>query len=443
MSRQIIPISFLAAILVGTLLLLLPFSTAEGETTSLLTALFTATTSVCVTGLVVADTFSHWSLFGHIVILVLIQLGGFGVITVTSMIMLMAKKHFSLADRTLLQDAMNLDTRSGLLGFLRRVVKATFLVEGAGAFLYCFAFIPEFGPVKGIWVSVFTAISAFCNAGIDIIGPDSLIRYNQNPLVMGVTMALIVLGGLGYVVWFDVITKGKANWRPNLFLRRLGEHTKLVLVLTAVLLAAGTLAVYLAEVGNPGTLGPMKAGDKWMNALFQSVTFRTAGFAAVPQQELTPATCAAGYFLMFIGGSPVGTAGGVKTVTVAIVILNAVSYIRGRRDTVIFRRSVSEELIRKSSAIVAVSISAVILLTILLLLTNPVSFTDCLYESVSALATVGLTRGLTPSLNGIGRILIIIGMFLGRIGPISMALFFTRAGGGSGISLAEGRFYAG
>ena len=443
MSRQIIPISFLAAILVGTLLLLLPFSTAEGETTSLLTALFTATTSVCVTGLVVADTFSHWSLFGHIVILVLIQLGGFGVITVTSMIMLMAKKHFSLADRTLLQDAMNLDTRSGLLGFLRRVVKATFLVEGAGAFLYCFAFIPEFGPVKGIWVSVFTAISAFCNAGIDIIGPDSLIRYNQNPLVMGVTMALIVLGGLGYVVWFDVITKGKANWRPNLFLRRLGEHTKLVLVLTAVLLAAGTLAVYLAEVGNPGTLGPMKAGDKWMNALFQSVTFRTAGFAAVPQQELTPATCAAGYFLMFIGGSPVGTAGGVKTVTVAIVILNAVSYIRGRRDTVIFRRSVSEELIRKSSAIVAVSISAVILLTILLLLTNPVSFTDGLYESVSALATVGLTRGLTPSLNGIGRILIIIGMFLGRIGPISMALFFTRAGGGSGISLAEGRFYAG
>ena len=443
MSRQIIPISFLAAILVGTLLLLLPFSTAEGETTSLLTALFTATTSVCVTGLVVADTFSHWSLFGHIVILVLIQLGGFGVITVTSMIMLMAKKHFSLADRTLLQDAMNLDTRSGLLGFLRRVVKATFLVEGAGAFLYCFAFIPEFGPVKGIWVSVFTAISAFCNAGIDIIGPDSLIRYNQNPLVMGVTMALIVLGGLGYVVWFDVITKGKANRRPNLFVRRLGEHTKLVLVLTAVLLAAGTLAVYLAEVGNPGTLGPMKAGDKWMNALFQSVTFRTAGFAAVPQQELTPATCAAGYFLMFIGGSPVGTAGGVKTVTVAIVILNAVSYIRGRRDTVIFRRSVSEELIRKSSAIVAVSISAVILLTILLLLTNPVSFTDGLYESVSALATVGLTRGLTPSLNGIGRILIIIGMFLGRIGPISMALFFTRAGGGSGISLAEGRFYAG
>ena len=443
MSRQIIPISFLAAILVGTLLLLLPFSTAEGETTSLLTALFTATTSVCVTGLVVADTFSHWSLFGHIVILVLIQLGGFGVITVTSMIMLMAKKHFSLADRTLLQDAMNLDTRSGLLGFLRRVVKATFLVEGAGAFLYCFAFIPEFGPVKGIWVSVFTAISAFCNAGIDIIGPDSLIRYNQNPLVMGVTMALIVLGGLGYVVWFDVITKGKANRRPNLFVRRLGEHTKLVLALTAVLLAAGTLAVYLAEVGNPGTLGPMKAGDKWMNALFQSVTFRTAGFAAVPQQELTPATCAAGYFLMFIGGSPVGTAGGVKTVTVAIVILNAVSYIRGRRDTVIFRRSVSEELIRKSSAIVAVSISAVILLTILLLLTNPVSFTDGLYESVSALATVGLTRGLTPSLNGIGRILIITGMFLGRIGPISMALFFTRAGGGSGISLAEGRFYAG
>ena len=443
MSRQIIPISFLAAILVGTLLLLLPFSTAKGETTSLLTALFTATTSVCVTGLVVADTFSHWSLFGHIVILVLIQLGGFGVITVTSMIMLMAKKHFSLADRTLLQDAMNLDTRSGLLGFLRRVVKATFLVEGAGAFLYCFAFIPEFGPVKGIWVSVFTAISAFCNAGIDIIGPDSLIRYNQNPLVMGVTMALIVLGGLGYVVWFDVITKGKANRRPNLFVRRLGEHTKLVLALTAVLLAAGTLAVYLAEGGNPGTLGPMKAGDKWMNALFQSVTFRTAGFAAVPQQELTPATCAAGYFLMFIGGSPVGTAGGVKTVTVAIVILNAVSYIRGRRDTVIFRRSVSEELIRKSSAIVAVSISAVILLTILLLLTNPVSFTDGLYESVSALATVGLTRGLTPSLNGIGRILIIIGMFLGRIGPISMALFFTRAGGGSGISLAEGRFYAG
>ena len=442
MSKKIIPLSFLAAIGIGTLLLLLPFATAEGETTTVLTALFTATTSVCVTGLVVVDTFSHWTLFGHVVILVLIQLGGLGVITVTSMIMLMARRRFSLADRTLLQDAMSIDTRSDLLSFLVKVVRGTFIIEGMGAVLYLFAFVPEFG-ARGIWISIFTAISAFCNAGIDIIGPDSLIRYNQNPLVLGVTMALIILGGLGFVVWFDIRSTLQRYRRPSLAARRFSEHTKLVLFMTVVFLAAGTAAVWLAEHANPATLGQMSPGSRWMNALFQSVTFRTAGFAAVPQEALTPAACGAGCVLMFIGGSPVGTAGGVKTVTAAIVVMNAVSYIRGKKETVIFKRRVSEEMIKKSSAVILVSLNALFVLTFLLLLCSGVNLTDGLFEAVSALATVGLTRSLTPTLNIAGKLIIIVGMYLGRIGPISMALFFTRDEGKYELRMAEGRFYTG
>ena len=226
---HVIPLSFLLAIAVGTLLLLLPAATAEGAETDFLTALFTSTTSVCVTGLVVVDTYAHWSLFGQIIILILIQLGGLGIVTAVSMLMLFLRRRFSLRSRTLLLDALNLDSRLGLMSFLTRIFKWTLLVEGLGALLYCFAFVPRFGVVKGIWVSLFTSISAFCNAGIDIIGPDSLHGYAGSPLVLGVTMALIVLGGLGYIVWFDVgrcLRDGiRFRYSPRQAVRRLGEHT--------------------------------------------------------------------------------------------------------------------------------------------------------------------------------------------------------------------------
>ena len=446
-SAQVIPISFLCTVLVGTLLLMLPFSTAAGETTDPLTALFTATTSVCVTGLVVVDTYAHWSLFGKIVILLLIQLGGLGMISVTSVLMLMAHKKFSLRMTVMLHDSFNLDSLAGLMRFLVRVFRGTFIVEGLGALMYMPSFIPRFG-AKGIWYSVVTSISAFCNAGIDIIGPDSLIGYNTDFPVMFTTMMMIVMGGLGYIVWFDV-THGladglKRKYTPVQIYRRFSEHTKLVLVLTTILIFGGAAVVYALEYTNPDTIGGMSVGGKVLNAIFQSVTFRTAGFAAVPQQGLRESTCAFGDLLMFIGGSPVGTAGGIKTVTFFAVLLNAVSYIRDRNETVIFGRRFSADVIRKAAAIATVSFMVSLLMTLLLMTTDGVSLTDGLFETLSATCTVGLTRGLTSTLSTGGMIVIIISMYLGRIGPISMALFFSGKGSDKNkVSYAQGRFIVG
>ena len=445
---HIIPLSFLVAIAVGTLLLLLPAATAEGAETDFLTALFTSTTSVCVTGLVVVDTYAHWSLFGQIVILVLIQLGGLGIVTAVSMLMLFLRRRFSLRSRTLLLDALNLDSRLGLMSFLARIFKWTLLVEGLGALLYCFAFIPRFGVVKGIWVSLFTSISAFCNAGIDIIGPDSLHGYAGSPLVLGVTMALIVLGGLGYIVWFDVgrcLRDGiRFRYSPRQAVRRLGEHSRLVLRLTLGLILLGALLVFLAEYRNPDTLGAMSPGEQVLNSLFQSVTFRTAGFYAVPQEKLGAFSCLVGYLWMFIGGSPIGTAGGVKTVTMFLVFANALSYARARKDTTLFRRRISDELMQKASAIVMISFFTLFVSALLLLAFEPVSMMDGLFEAISAVATVGLSRGLTASLGTAGRIVIIATMYLGRIGPISMALFLARPKPGrNSVTYGEGKFYVG
>ena len=447
-SAQVIPTSFLCMIAVGMLLLLLPCATAEGQTTDLLTALFTSTTSVCVTGLVVVDTYAHWSLFGKIVILLLIQLGGLGMISFTSVLMVMAHKKFSLRMTVMLHDSFDLDSLEGLVKFLIRVFRGTFIVEGIGALLYMPSFIPQFGVVRGIWYSVFTSISAFCNAGIDIIGPDSLIGYNTDVPVLLTTMLMIVMGGLGYIVWFDVvhgIEDGiRQGYGPGRICKRFSEHTKLVLVLTVVLLFGGAAVVYVHEAGNAATIGGMSTGDKILNSIFQSVTFRTAGFAAVPQQGLREGTCLFGDLLMFIGGSPVGTAGGIKTVTFFAVILNAVAYIRDRKETVIFGRRFSENSVQKAAAIATVSLGASLFMTLLLMTTDGVSLTDGLFETLSATCTVGLSRGLTSSLTTGGRIVIIISMFLGRIGPISMALFFSGRGSDKNkFSFAQGRFIVG
>ncbi len=428
-SAKVIPISFLLLIMVGTLLLWLPISTAPGEHTDFLTAFFTSTTSVCVTGLVVVDTFVHWTLFGKIVILFLIQLGGLGIISVTSIIMVLAHKKFSLGMTVMLHDSFNLNSLSGLMKFLIRVFRGTLIVEGVGALMYMPVFIPEFGVLRGIWYSVFTSVSAFCNAGIDIIGPDSLIGYNSNPLVMFTTMLMIVMGGLGYIVWFDVLNGFKngikRRYNPVQIFKRFSEHTKLVLTLTVILIFGGAAVIFATECSNPQTIGYMPLGDKILNSIFQSVTFRTAGFAAVPQQCLCESTCAFGDILMFIGGSPVGTAGGIKTVTFFAVILNAVSYIRNRNEAVVFNRRFSPDTIRKAAAVMTVSFFVSFVMLVLLMITSGVNLTDGIFEVLSATCTVGLTRGLTPTLGIAGRIIIIISMYLGRIGPISMALFFA------------------
>lgn len=443
-----IPLSFLLTILIGTILLMLPISTAPGEETGIVTATFTSTTSVCVTGLVVVDTYAHWSTFGQAVILMLVQIGGLGVVAVGSMIMLIGRKKFNLGDRKLLGDSLNIDKNRGLLLFLKRIFKSVFVVEAVGAALFAVRFIPLLGARKGIWASIFQSVSAFCNAGMDVVGPNSMIGFQDSTYLMGVTMTLIVLGGLGFVVWFDVIDgvrEGiKKHRSPAKIFRRLPVHSKLVLIMTASLLVGGMLYVLAAEFHNPDTIGRMPLSKKLLNSMFQSVTFRTAGFASIPQDKLTEGTCFLGYLLMFIGGSPVGTAGGVKTVTMFFVFMNAVSYIRGKKENVVFHRRVSEDSMRKAAAVVFVSFVTVFVMTLLLMTRGGIVLTDALYEVVSALATVGLSRSLTPTLDTIGRLIIIVCMYLGRIGPISMALFFSKdAGAKNKIRHAEGTFYVG
>ncbi len=445
---KIIPLCFLLTIIVGAVLILLPISSAPGQKTDFSTALFTATTSVCVTGLVVVDTYSHWSLFGQVVIAFLIQVGGLGVVSVGAMVVHTGRQKLSLGELKLIGDSLDVDDNRGLMHFLLRVFKGTFLIEGIGALLFMIKLIPMLGPARGFWASIFQAVSAFCNAGMDVIGPNSMIDFHDSPLMMGVTMALIILGGLGFVVWFDLIGGICRGIKMRLgivkILRHLSEHTKVVLVMTAFLLAAGTIGVLAAEYNNPDTLGNLSLPEKIGNSLFQSVTFRTAGFASLPQDKLTEITCGLGDVLMFIGGSPVGTAGGVKTVTAFLVFMNALSYIKGKKEIVVFHRRVSEELMRKASAVVIVSIGTVFLMTLLLMTRGGILFTDALYEVVSALGTVGLSRNLTPHLDRVGRFIIDVSMYLGRIGPISMALFFARKiGNENKIQHADGNFHVG
>ncbi|MBO7711266.1 MAG: potassium transporter TrkH [Lachnospiraceae bacterium] len=441
-SVQIIPLSFLGAIILGTGLLMLPVSRAGSGSADPLTALFTATTSVCVTGLVVVDTFSYWSGFGKVVILLLIQLGGLGIVTMAAATLMLLRRRFSLKNRVLMRDAFDLNTIKGMPDFLRGVLCGTLIVETIGALLYLPVFIPRAGVLRGVWYAFFTSVSAFCNAGIDVLGPDSLISYSASPLMLINTMALIVLGGLGYIVWFDLLDclrKKKAGSRC-----RLSVHSKLVLAMTALLVGIGAVIVFCLESSNPETIGTMSLPGKILNSIFQSVTFRTAGFATVPQEGLRESTSLAGCLFMFIGGSPVGTAGGVKTVTIAVVLLNMISFIRDRDEIVLFGRSVSIPLIRKAVAVVSVSMCVTLLFTIILIAVEHCSLADALYEMFSATATVGLSRGLTSSLHTAGRWLVIIAMYLGRIGPVSMAMFFGRGSNSRNLTkTAEGNFRLG
>ena len=447
-STRIIIFGFLWAIIIGALLLMLPFASQPGRETSFLTALFTSTTSICVTGLVVVDTYAHWSLFGQVIILLLIQVGGLGVITLYSLGIMLIHKRFSLKMNILLQDYYNLTSLNGVVHFMEKVVAGTLLAEGFGALFYSLVFVPEFGFLKGIWFSVFTSVSAFCNAGIDIIAPDSLCRYSGNVIINLTPPLLVVMGGLGYVVWFDLhnsIKQCRKNHdRPGAIWHRLNEHSKLVITLTTSLLLLGTFIVLVIEGDNPATLGPFSSGKKVMAALFQSMTFRTAGFCTVPQQNLEPLTCLYGLFFMFIGGSPIGTAGGVKTVTIFVLLLNVRAFIKGKNETVLYNHSISQKMITKAAAIVMVSFFTTMTGLILLVSTNHLPMLSAAYEIFSAAGTVGLSRGVTASLNTIGRVVIILAMYLGRIGPISMALFFsTNRSQTSKIKHAEGKFYIG
>ena len=421
-TTQIILLSFLLTILLGSLLLALPISSASGKAVPYLDALFTATTSTCVTGLVTLPTVSTWSVFGQVVILILIQVGGLGIITIMSGLMILLHKKMGIGDRLLIQDAFNLNTMSGLVKFIKNVLFGTLIIEGIGALCYMLVFIPDFG-ARGIWISVFNAVSAFCNAGIDIIAENSLCNYATNPLVNGVTATLIILGGLGYIVWWDVLRVIKSRTRKNRkIFRHLTLHSKIAITVTVGLIFVGAMLIFIFEYANPLTIGEMSLFDKIQVSFFQSITTRTAGFATIPQENLTNASAAVSILLMLIGGSPVGTAGGMKTVTIAVLVCSAFATIRNKKSATLFGRRISEESIKKALAVVVMFLTICVAATILLMATSDVAATDAIYETVSATATVGLSRNLTATLNGVGKLIIIITMYFGRVGPISFAL---------------------
>ena len=425
-TTHIIMLSFLFAIAAGSVLLSLPISSASGNAVPFIDALFTATTSACVTGLVTVPTFSSWSLFGQVVILVLIQIGGLGVITIMSCFMLLFNRKMGIGDRLLLQDAFNLNSLSGLVKFVKKIVLGTFVIEIIGALLYMTVFVPDFGS-RGIWISVFTSVSAFCNAGIDIIGGSSLCDYALNPVVNAVTFALIVLGGIGYIVWWDILKciKQARSGKTKIF-RNLSLHSKIALAMTFVLIVGGAFLIFVFEYSNPNTIGTYSLFDKIQVSVFQSVTTRTAGFASVPQENLTNSSSVLCLLLMFIGGSPVGTAGGIKTVTFAVIIASAFSSVFNKSDTDLFGRRLSKQAVSKALAVTCMSFIIMFVSTVALSAVTDAALPDILFETVSATATVGLTRNLTPYLNTAGKIIILLTMYLGRVGPISLAVAFNR-----------------
>ncbi len=428
-STQIIALGFLSAIVLGTIFLMLPCSSASGTATAPIDALFTAATSVCVTGLVTVPTYLHWSFFGKIVILLLIQLGGLGIISFTTGIMMVMGRKITLKDRILLEDALNLDTLDGLVRFLRKIFFGTFLVETAGAVCYSFVFIPRYGVLRGCWYSLFHSVSAFCNAGIDILGDNSLGSYLTHPWINLVTMLLIILGGLGFIVWWDVISIWKKYRRINFPIRKIpGKfhlHTKIVLTTTIVLILIGGLSIFFLEYNNPGTIGRLSIPEKLQASFFQSVSTRTAGYVTFPQAELRSTTVMICLMLMFIGGSPIGTAGGIKTTTFVLLVLSTINTVKGREHVVVFGRTIPRKTIQKALAVTSVSFLALCLAIIAMSVAEPGSLLDIAYETTSAIGTVGLSRDLTPRLHTGGKLIITLCMYLGRIGPISLAILFS------------------
>jgi len=421
-TTQIILISFLLAIFIGSILLALPISTKSGESVSYIDALFTATTATCVTGLVTLPTVTTWSIFGQIVILLLIQIGGLGIITIMAGLMIILHRKVGLKDSQLIGDAFNLNSLSDIVNFVKRVIAGTFIIEGLGALLYMTVFIPDFG-AKGIWISIFNSVSAFCNAGIDIIAENSLCDYVHNPLINSITCALIILGGVGYVVWWDILRVLKDIKKLKLkCFSKLTLHSKIVLTATTILILGGAAAIFVFEYSNPLTMENYSLFYKIQASFFQSITTRTAGFATIPQENLTNASAIVCTALMFIGGSPVGTAGGIKTVTIGVLFATAYSTIRNKNEATLFNRNLSKRIIHRAVAVTGMSFIIMFLSSVLLSAVTNSPALDIIYETVSATATVGLTRNLTPFLNIWGKIIIIATMYFGRIGPISLAI---------------------
>jgi trk system potassium uptake protein TrkH len=417
---QILALGFATIILTGALLLMLPISSAAGITTPFLTALFTSTSAVCVTGLVVVDTGTYWSTFGQFVIMLLIETGGLGFMSFATLIAILLGRKITLRERLVIHEAMNSFSLQGLVRLAKYALMATFAIEATGAALLAIRFIPDYGFVKGLWFGIFHAVSAYCNAGFDIVGNfQNLIPYQESVIVNVTVMALIVIGGIGFVVQSEIYNSRN--------FKKFTLHTKVVLVTTAILIFGGALLFFLLEYNNPGTMKPLSMKGKILSSFFASVTPRTAGFNTVDTTKMTLASKIITIIFMYIGASPGSTGGGIKTSTFAVLVMTVISVIKGRDDTEIAGKRIPKDLVYRALSIVAISIALLIVDVLVLSLTEKgAGLVEMVYEATSAFGTVGLSLGFSPKLTSIGRIIIILTMYTGRVGPLTLAFAFAQ-----------------
>lgn len=434
---QIVVMSFAAMILTGAILLNLPISSQDGRSVGFLNALFTATSANCVTGLVVVTTASHWTWFGKAVILLLIQLGGLGFISMLTLGMVIFGQQISLRSRLLIQASFNQEGLGGMVRFVKHVLFITLMFEGIGAILLSISFFFMEGIPLGLSLvyGVFHSISAFCNAGFDILGPESLIPYNQNYMILSTVMLLIISGGLGFPVWSEIFYRKKhkpvvnrRRQRPlSMYLKQMSLHSKMAIYTTLTLILSGAVLFSLLEWNNPQTLGGMSLPHKLFNVFFQSITLRTCGFDTIGQGGLTDTSQFFSSLYMMIGGSPASTAGGMKSVTVAVIFVAMVSVMKGRSKVEAFGRTLPADLLQKCLSVMATMILVVFTSSFILHFTemnNPFShgYLELLFECASAAGTVGLTSGITPHLSAAGKMVIIVCMFMGRLSPVTVAI---------------------
>ena len=418
-ATRIVAASFAIIILVGALLLTLPIASRDGQSAGFFTGLFTATSSSCVTGLILVDTWTQWTLFGQVVILAMIQLGGLGFMTVVSLISFALHRRIGLSERLIMVSTLNLNDMDGVVRVVRHALMGTFLLEGAGAALMSLRLVPDFGLAGGLWRAVFHSVSAFCNAGFDLLGGrfgafSSLAGYQDSPIMLGTTAALIAIGGLGFFVWEDILRA--RCWG------RLSVYSKMVLLITGLLIVGGAAFFFLEEYRNPATLGDMPVWEKALNALFQSVTLRTAGFDAIGQGGLSESSKAMSTILMLIGGSSGSTAGGIKTATVAVLLLALRANLRGREQVTFRGRAIPFGQVLNAMTLTLVVLFVFLIASMVISTVEGLPYLNCAYEVASAMGTVGLTTGITPELTRISQSILIVLMYLGRVGILSFSI---------------------
>lgn len=439
---RIIVLSFAILILTGAFLLTLPAASRDGKSIGFINALFTATSASCVTGLVVVDTYNHWTLMGQLIILSLIQTGGLGIVTLASFFTVLLGRKMSLRGMLLTQESINHFSFEGVLRLVKYIIFFTLGTELLGASLLSISFVPQFG-LKGIYLGVFHSISAFCNAGFDLMGIlgkgefVSLTSFNNNPLVIYTIALLIAVGGLGFMVWKDLYDFPK---NKSFFL-----HTKVVLVITFILIVSGAILYYIFESNNPATMGQLNFFGKVNASVFQSITPRTAGYNSLPINEMNEISKFTTIILMFIGAAPGSTAGGIKVTTFGVMLFAVLSQIKGSGETTIFKRRVSSAIVLKALTITGMSAALVLVITTIILAIEGKPFLNVLYEVTSAFGTVGLSTGITPSLHSSSKLLLILTMFLGRVGPVTFAIALSMKANRKDIDITypEGKIVVG